>query len=294
MHRSRLSVLVIFAAMAACSSHDDSEGTELLSHDRTLAAQIETDNEARQMPLPAACGTAVVAAQPAAANQSQARELTRRGQDAEIQGNIQEARSLLRRAFELDGTSKSTAYHLGRTSEELGDRTAAMTAYCRYLALRPTMTESSEARQRVARLSQSVTTGVAAGSVGESMPAARRTSVATVRRLTRARPASERRVVASAGVEQSAVPASQEVYGASSGIMTESDAVPTPDPLPSVEQPSTTSRSARRGPSSTQSAILGAATGAIIGAATGRSVKSAVIGAAAGGVLGTVVGRIGS
>jgi hypothetical protein len=39
-----------------------------------------------------------------------------------------------------------------------------------------------------------------------------------------------------------------------------------------------------------QSTIIGVAAGAILGAATGRSVKSTVIGAAAGGVLGTVVG----
>jgi uncharacterized protein YcfJ len=37
--------------------------------------------------------------------------------------------------------------------------------------------------------------------------------------------------------------------------------------------------------------VIGAASGAIIGAVTGRSVKSAVIGAAAGGLLGTVVVR---
>jgi outer membrane lipoprotein SlyB len=40
-----------------------------------------------------------------------------------------------------------------------------------------------------------------------------------------------------------------------------------------------------------QGAGIGAVAGAMIGVATGRSVKSAVIGAAAGGMLGTIVVR---
>jgi uncharacterized membrane protein len=62
------------------------------------------------------------------------------------------------------------------------------------------------------------------------------------------------------------------------------------DAVPAADQPSTASRTERRGPTRTQSAIIGAAAGAILGGATGRSVKGAVIGAAAGGLLGTAVG----
>src|SRR6185436_10173406 len=41
VHRSHLSVLVIFAAMAACSKRDDTEGRQILSQDRALVAQLE-------------------------------------------------------------------------------------------------------------------------------------------------------------------------------------------------------------------------------------------------------------
>ena len=155
MHRSRPFVLVILAAGAACSKHDPSEGNDMLSQDRTLAAQLN-DRASRQPALPVACGTITVAAAPSAANQQQADELTRQAGVAEMHGNIDSARSLLNHASALDGTNKSAAYHLGRTSEALGDRTTALTSYCRYLALAPTAAESVEARQRVNDLSRSM------------------------------------------------------------------------------------------------------------------------------------------
>jgi hypothetical protein len=316
-------VLVIFAAMAACSKRDDTQGTEILSHDRALVAQLANDHE-RQLPLPASCGTVPAVAQPAAANQTQAKELTLQAQQAELQGNIREASSMLRRAVELDGTNKSAAYHLGLTSEALGERAGALKAYCHYLALMPSTAESAEARQRITTLSQPETR-VSAGNVSESTTTAttaRRGSAAPVRRVTRERSTPEPRRVASAAAqpvqqsvaarspERSTTPASIPASGAnesqkveskpattsanvdanagSSGA--ESDVVVTSRPVPPAEEPSTASSSVRRGPSRTQSAIMGAAGGAIIGAATGRSVKGAVIGAAAGGILGTVVG----
>jgi hypothetical protein len=295
MHRSRLSVLVIFAAVAACTTHDASEGTELLSQDRTLVAHLELGPESGELPLPSACGTVSVSAQPASASQTQAKKLTLQGQDAEMQGNLQEARSLLRRAFELDATSKSTAYHLGRTSEALGERTAAVTAYCRYLALKPTMTESNEVRQRVTALSQPET-HASSGSVSESAAPVRRVSTTTTRRASAGRATFAPRPARRAIVEQEARPtgattSSSEVRSTSSGDVVASDEVATSIPEPAVDQPTTVTRTERRGPSQTQGAILGAATGAIIGAATGRSVKGAVIGAAAGGILGTVIMR---
>ena len=220
MHRSRLSVLVILAATAAaCSKKDATEGADALAQDRALVARLEVDQETRQQPLPASCGTVALAAQPALASQQQARELTRQARDAEMQGNVKEARALLLRASDLDGTSKSTAYHLGRTSEALGDRTTAITAYCRYLALTPTTPEAVEAHQRLAKLSQSVTR-VAAGSVVDSTPVARRAPVAGVataspapssaRRVTREQPKAAPRVVASAPVERPAPVATRE------------------------------------------------------------------------------------
>ena len=325
MHRSRLSVLVIFAAAAACTTRDDSQGTEILSQDRTLAAQLKTEKENRDNRLPDACGVVKLAAQPVVANQRQAEELTRKAQDAEMHGDIREAQSLLRRATDLDGTNKSTAYHLGRTSEALGDRDAAMTAYCRYLSLTPTSTESAEARQRVAVLSQPQTR-TSAGSVIDSVATPGQARVATAPRMTRERPSVKPRVVAGAKVERPVrattqpersasapraavsivedsatvthpgaepVASSPNVGGAAESTAESKtvggDVVATATPAPSVEQPSTAPRSTSRGPNRAQSAGIGAAAGGLIGAMAGRSVKSAVIGAAAGGLIGAVV-----
>jgi len=277
VHRSRLSVLAIFAAVAACSTHDGSDGAAILAQDSTLVARLERDDQPRQPALPAACGTITVSARPAVVDRRQADELTRRAYDAEMLGNVQEAKALLTRASALDATNKSAAYHLGLTSETVGDRTAAIAAYCRYLTLTPTAAESAEARQRVAKLAQ-VETRVAAGSVGERTPARRRVSRASAHRPTAERRAVEPRVVASASDGRTMSAASPERDTSSAA--------------PSVDQPTTASRTERRGASRTQSAIIGAAAGAIIGGATGRSVKGAVIGAAAGGILGTVVGGV--
>ena len=64
MHRSHLSVLVIFAAMAACSKRDDSEGRQILSQDRALVAQLELDKDTRRPAQSDACGPITVAAHP--------------------------------------------------------------------------------------------------------------------------------------------------------------------------------------------------------------------------------------
>ncbi|MEO8562439.1 MAG: YMGG-like glycine zipper-containing protein [bacterium] len=286
MHRSRLSVLVIFAAVAACSTHDDFQETDLLSQDRALVARLEIDSEVRPVPLPAACGAVPLAAQPAIANRTLAKELTLQAQGADMQGNVREAQSLLRRASELDETNKSAAYHLGRTNEALGDRAAAMTAYCRYLALTPTTAESAEARQRVSDLTRAETR-TSAGSVSESAtPMHRHASATIARRVTSVRPARERRA------RTSAAPATISPKAeAHDGNAEARDVVATQRPVPMVDESPTESRAERRGPSRTQSTIFGAATGAMIGAATGHSVKGAVIGAAAGGIFGNVVGR---
>jgi hypothetical protein len=213
MHRSRLTVLVLFALATACSTQDDAEVRELLSQDPTLVARLAMDQETRQVPLPDACGGTTIAAQPAVASKSEAAQLTRQAYEAETLGNVEGARSLLRRASELDATNKSAAYHLGRASEALGDRAAAIDAYCRYLALTPSTAESAEARQRVATLSRSETR-VAAGRVDDGASTRRRAPAATARRVTRARPTATPRVVASAPVASAPV-ASAPVASAS-------------------------------------------------------------------------------
>ena len=321
MHRSRPFVLVILAAGAACSKHDPSEGNDMLSQDRTLAAQLN-DRASRQPALPVACGTITVAAAPSAANQQQADELTRQAGVAEMHGNIDSARSLLNHASALDGTNKSAAYHLGRTSEALGDRTTALTSYCRYLALAPTAAESVEARQRVNDLSRSMPRATAG--VSDSVAARGGVAVSTSRQPVRQHSSVGSRVVASAAAPgsssarssrsvmgspgvissgsaqpqtappqttQTPAPGTSTDVGSTGGSVTASgDVVETRSQAPATDPSPTPPRAQRRGSIGVQSAIIGAAAGAILGAATGRSVKSTVIGAAAGGVFGTVVG----
>jgi hypothetical protein len=269
MHRSRPFVLVIVVAAAACSKHDPAEGSDILSQDRTLVAGLGTSKDARRPSVPDACGAVTVAAAPSPADQQRAEELTQQAGVAELHGDIEDARLLLRRAATLDGTNKSAAYHLGRTSEALGDRDAAMTAYCHYLALAPTTAESVEARQRVARLSRA--------------PSPVRTPVVTTARSRRAVPSRPRARV----TEPPTVTTNGDVVATQASVpATTPDPAPVTDPLPAPAPP----RTPRRGSIGAQGTIIGAAAGAILGAATGRSVKSTVIGAAAGGVLGTVVG----
>lgn len=288
MHRSRPLVLVILATAAACSKHDPNEGNDLLAQDRTLVARLEPSKDARRPSVPDACGAITLAAAPSAANRQRAEELTQQAGVAEMHGDIQDAQLLLRRAASLDGTNKSAAYHLGRTSEALGDRTTAMNAYCHYLALAPTATESVEARQRVADLSRSMPRATGKASAG--IAAHRNTAVATPRSPVRTSSTISPRHVASAPVQQSEPTPPPAPVTQSASASTSGEVESAPVPAAPVEQPPAAPRTQRRGTIGAQSTIIGVATGAILGAATGRSVKSTVIGAAAGGVLGTVVG----
>jgi uncharacterized membrane protein len=292
MHRSRPFVLVILAAAAACSKHDPAEGNDILSQDRTLAAHLGTDKNAPRLALPGACGAITAAAAPTVANQQQAEELTQQAGVAEMHGNIQDARALLRRAATLDATNKSAAYHLGRTSEALGDRSSAMTAYCRYLALAPTAAESVEARQRLTNLSRSVPRATA--SATDSVAARHSVAAAPRSATSRARVTHAPGVVASGAVQSQPVEPQttqpQTTQSQTPSVAVEGDVVAARPAAPVTDPSPAPSRTQRRTSIGVQSAIIGAATGAIFGAATGRSVKSAVIGAAAGGVLGTVVG----
>ena len=204
-----------------------------------------------------------------------------------MHGNIQDARALLRRAATLDATNKSAAYHLGRTSEALGDRSSAMTAYCRYLALAPTAAESVEARQRLTNLSRSVPRATA--SATDSVAARHSVAAAPRSATSRARVTHAPGVVPSGAVQSQPVEP-QTTQSQTPSVAVEGDVVAARPAAPVTDPSPAPSRTQRRTSIGVQSAIIGAATGAIFGAATGRSVKSAVIGAAAGGVLGTVVG----
>ena len=284
MHRSPMSVLVILAALAACSTSDATAGTESLTHDSALAARIALAPARRPSALPDACSGVATAAPPAAAEMSRAEELLHQGYAAEALGDLEAARSLLRRASDLDGTNESAAYDLGRTSETLGDRAAAVAAYCRFLTLAPATAEADEARRRVARLSRPESR-VAAGRVGDAIPTRRRAQATASRRVAQRRMAPRRATVAHAVLASS--PDRDGAAETTSG----GEVVATTAHEPTVVQPSAASRgTGRSGPSRAQRAGIGAAAGAIIGAATGRSVKGALIGAGAGGLLGTMTG----
>jgi hypothetical protein len=294
MHRSRLSLLVIVASVGGCSTRrDDSGGKKVLAQDPALAAQIDSDQKTQQLSLPEACSATVLAAAPDSSNKSHARKLAREAYDAEIMGDRRQARELLSRASELDGTDKSAAYHLGRMNEALGDRDAATSAYCRFLKLTTVESaESAEARQRVVTLSQR-NVRVASGSIGSGISRARRAPSATTRRATRkqratrvtqtARVASDGRVDFPRAVN----PPKASIADSSGGA----DVVSISAPVSTVDQPSAPGRTTSRYPTRAQGVAIGAVTGAIVGTAAGRSVKAAVIGAAAGGILGTAIGR---
>lgn len=297
MYRSRPVVLVILAATAACSTRDDSAAVADLATDTTLARLSLTRQPAQ--PLPAACGAVAVAAKGQALNKPQAKDLARQAYRAELLGRLQEAQSLLRRASDLDDTDQSLAYHLGRTSESLGDRGDATRAYCRYLSLTSNATGAADARDRLARLSLSHASAVSS-STGWQTPARGHSSAATyVASRSRAWPA-PRTVASTSKVADRDARSERSVAGgkqspaegdggehpsASDGdvIVAASAGVPT------SSQPATAPSPRRRGPTRVQGAGIGAVAGAIIGAATGHTVKSAVIGSAVGGILGTVV-----
>lgn len=297
MHRSRLALLVVIAPVAACSTRrsKDSEATRALSQDSSLA-HLDLQQLAAQPQLPDACGSVSPAAQPTADNERQAGELTRQAYKAELVGDVQQAHVLLHHAAELDGTSKPIAYHLGRTSEELGDRTGAVNAYCHYLALSPTTADTADVRQRLTQLSPSL--HVATASTRSAVSSGRFTQMVSPRRSTRtvSRVASAVRVrrsnrvalpgggmQGSGDVDRVEYPATPD--GDSHRTTADGDVVATTQPTPAPTAPNTR----RGGLSHAQGAGIGAAAGAIIAGATGHSVKSAVIGAAAGGILGAVV-----
>ncbi len=285
MHRSRPALLTIVAALTACSTRNEPAASSALLQDTSLAnVGLHTDTPLQS--LPQACGTVAVAAQPADVDRQRAEALTRQAYDSELVGNVPEARALLRRASELDATNRTAAYHLGRTSETMGDSAAAVAAYCHYLVLGPATAETADARQRVARLTQP--SGQLAAVI-TSAPVRRRGAYTPVRQPTRRRATSQQRIVsvattASPGRGSSGRSEPRTVSSEAGGA----DELPPRVPDQAATVPTTapsTSSTRRRGVSRVQGAGIGAGIGAILGAALGRNAKSAIIGAAAGGVI---------
>lgn len=299
MHRSRLALLVVFAPVAACSTRSgkDPDGSAALSQDSSLA-HLDLRQLAAQPQLPDACGAVAAPAAPTGDDERQAGELTRQAYQAELVGDVQQAHTLLHRAAELDGASGAIAYHLGRTSEELGDRTGAVNAYCHYLALAPAAGDTADVHQRLIRLSPSLHVASASGGIlsrrltGTNAPHQGYRAPSPVRSHARVSAADRVRVAqggirggggSMTGPDDSPPPDAGDHRATADG-----DVIATAGPS-STQQPVTTSSRRRGGLSHAQGAEIGAAAGAIIAGATGHSVKSAVIGAAAGGILGAVV-----
>lgn len=68
---------------------------------------------------------------------AQARQLASNAAQAVILGDLDRARALLDRATELDPNSTDLAYRRARVLQELGERSAAISEFCRVLALDP-------------------------------------------------------------------------------------------------------------------------------------------------------------
>jgi hypothetical protein len=320
VHRSRLLALVIAIVVAACSTRDDSASAKTLSQDSALAAHIDTSQHMNEktanLPFPDACNTVAIPDQPASAGRAEAAELAHKAYSAEMLGNLRDAGKLLRRASELDWTDKVSAYHLGRVSEALGERADAINAYCRFMALAPSMAEQLDASQRVKSLALAQThVTVAAGNVVDSGTMSRGTRKAIPRRATQKGVTADSRGVARNRIERS-VPAvstersSQQTASVAAGARE----LPTPtkpaneSPIivdkadtverevimrsaPGNDQSRIGSRTERRSANTARAAGIGAVAGAIVGGAAGRSVKSAAIGAAAGGILGVIAAQ---
>lgn len=88
----------------------------------------------------------------AAAADAEARQLLVTAQDAALLGEHAAARDAFARAATLTPGNARLAYYLGREEEALGTPSAAVAAYCRYLALAPSAPDGDEVRGRVVRL----------------------------------------------------------------------------------------------------------------------------------------------
>jgi len=88
----------------------------------------------------------------APAADAEARQLLSTAQDASLLGEHATARDAFERAARLTPANTRLSYYLGREHEALGDASAAVAAYCRYLALTPTAPDGDEVRGRVVRL----------------------------------------------------------------------------------------------------------------------------------------------
>jgi tetratricopeptide (TPR) repeat protein len=101
------------------------------------------------------------ASRPLPRDNAEARRLAAQGREAALVGDRTEARDAFRRAAALNPGDEQIAYDLARANEELADTAAAITEYCRYLALSPNGRQSADVQARVLRLSPAGTADAA-------------------------------------------------------------------------------------------------------------------------------------
>jgi tetratricopeptide (TPR) repeat protein len=101
---------------------------------------------------PYRCPPAAVANPPGAEEQTLARQLASTAAQAVILGDLERARVTLDRATQLDPSSADLAYRHARVLEELKEPQAAISEYCRTLAVDSLAEGVSDARQRLEAL----------------------------------------------------------------------------------------------------------------------------------------------
>lgn len=98
---------------------------------------------------PYQCPPVRVTETPGAEEQRLARQLASTAAQAVILGDLNRARALLDQATQLDPASADLAYRHARVLEELGQRHAAVSEYCRVLAADSSTEGGNDARQRL-------------------------------------------------------------------------------------------------------------------------------------------------
>lgn len=117
-----------------------------------LAAQTLSLKRTPPAPTAAACPAFPHPVAPVHEQTEEANRLSTLAREASLEGDHKSARDLFSQAAQLNAADPNLAYRLGRESEELGDTTAAVREYCRYLSFSPTGGEEPGVRQRLTAL----------------------------------------------------------------------------------------------------------------------------------------------
>jgi tetratricopeptide (TPR) repeat protein len=117
-----------------------------------LAAQTLPLKRTPPAPTAAGCPVFPQPVNPVREQTEEANRLSSLARESSLEGDHKSARDLFSQAAQLNAADPNLAYRLGRESEELGDTTAAVREYCRYLSLSPTAGEAPGVRERLTKL----------------------------------------------------------------------------------------------------------------------------------------------